>query len=407
MTRLIVPNYHVILIHLPLALLGVGLLIEIFSLCCRRINTGGRWMILIGALALTPAATSGIFALQDVLSRGTGGNGSWVQLQQSSGLSSFEWELVRDHVMFGAAAAGAALLGVILWLASGDPFVQKMRVSVFLLFIAAMAFAIVGAWHGGELVFREGFGVDGVKGVLAGAPLTHDRKEQIDNLIQPLQIHVIIAGTVFALAAAALGISLRKWVLLTRGDRADEQPVHEAATYLAMPTPSIADDPRPPMVTQRVVETSVPSFSPGRFWLITALITILAVASGLYMMDFFSPPMADKWASIKQQIHDILTVDQRRMGLHIVFGASILALALILAILGRFSPHNGPFFGIVAIVLVLVMAAQVWVGILMLYDGDDGPITHFKREPAASVSPMPMGATVPSTMPATMPSTRP
>ena len=36
MQRLIIPNYHVILVHYPLALLAMGLLIEIFSFLWRR-----------------------------------------------------------------------------------------------------------------------------------------------------------------------------------------------------------------------------------------------------------------------------------------------------------------------------------------------------------------------------------
>jgi uncharacterized membrane protein len=70
MREFIIPNWHVILIHYPLALLTVGTLIEIFSFLWRRsgFRAAGRGMILIGALCAIPAATSGIYAARQVLS---------------------------------------------------------------------------------------------------------------------------------------------------------------------------------------------------------------------------------------------------------------------------------------------------------------------------------------------------
>ena len=62
------PNLHVILIHLPLALLFIGTLIELFAVVFWRrgqFRVAGRWMILIGALSAAPTATSGLYAMAD------------------------------------------------------------------------------------------------------------------------------------------------------------------------------------------------------------------------------------------------------------------------------------------------------------------------------------------------------
>ncbi len=41
------------------------------------------------------------------------------------------------------------------------------------------------------------------------------------------------------------------------------------------------------------------------------------------------------------------------------------------------------FLSALALLLVLVMAAQVWLGILLLFDGDRGSLARFKTEAEA------------------------
>jgi hypothetical protein len=80
---------------------------------------------------------------------------------------------------------------------------------------------------------------------------------------------------------------------------------------------------------------------------------------------------------------------------HIVFAASILLLTLILAILARWAPKARVLLGASTLVLVMIMAAQVWMGILLLYDGDTGPLKRFKSDQATPAT-QPMAATQPS-----------
>src|SRR5690606_22379370 len=56
MREIISPNLHVVLMHTPLALLVIGTVIELFAFLWREstFRTAGRWMILLGALAMIP-----------------------------------------------------------------------------------------------------------------------------------------------------------------------------------------------------------------------------------------------------------------------------------------------------------------------------------------------------------------
>ena len=57
---------------------------------------------------------------------------------------------------------------------------------------------------------------------------------------------------------------------------------------------------------------------------------------------------------------------------------AVTGLILVLALLGRLTPRDRLAMGIISAVLTVIIAAQVWIGILLLYDGGDGPLAHFK-----------------------------
>src|SRR3954468_9596974 len=67
--QLVNPNLHVILIHFPIALLIAGTLIEVFAWLWRRSGflAAGRWMLLIGGLAMIPSATAGMYAARQAM----------------------------------------------------------------------------------------------------------------------------------------------------------------------------------------------------------------------------------------------------------------------------------------------------------------------------------------------------
>src|SRR5207248_1120229 len=148
--HVISPNLHVILIHYPLGLIIAGILIELFSFLWRRsgFRAAGRWMILIGVASAIPAATSGMYALYDVMGDQMGT--TLKDMKNTAPLNDHQWHMIRDHVTWNAIDAGAAL----------------------------------------------------------GKTL-HAIKKPVEKLADMVDVHVIAAGWTVALALIALGLSIR------------------------------------------------------------------------------------------------------------------------------------------------------------------------------------------------------
>jgi len=105
------------------------------------------------------------------------------------------------------------------------------------------------------------------------------------------------------------------------------------------------------------------------------VLVLLTIVLGLYLSNGSNP---HDWLNAKDSLKQLNTANQRRMGMHVAFGLTILLLTILMAVFARFAPHSRVTLAFFATLLVAAMAAQVWVGILMLYDSDDGPITRFK-----------------------------
>ena len=122
-TELIRPNWHVVIIHYPLALLTVGLVIEVFSFLWRRgsLRTAGWWMILLGAVFAIPAATTGLYAFRDVMAPGpTEPQVAWYRLVERSPWSDEQWRLMSRHVIFAGGGTVVIALSLLAWLAVSD-----------------------------------------------------------------------------------------------------------------------------------------------------------------------------------------------------------------------------------------------------------------------------------------------
>ncbi len=155
------PNYHVILIHYPLALLGLGLLIELFSLLFSRRSTlraAGRWMILFGAVLAAPAVTSGMYAMWDVASHREGG--TWADTLQKGYVSDAQWQLLRTHTIYNIIGVGLSLLGVVAWLASSDRLRRNLYLLYLLLLLGGYGFFVTSSWYAGEMVYAHGLSVE-------------------------------------------------------------------------------------------------------------------------------------------------------------------------------------------------------------------------------------------------------
>jgi len=373
---LIIPNYHAFLIHFPLALLGLGLLLEFFSFLWRRSSAvaAGRWMILLGTLLLIPATTSGFYALVNVAGHGQIQADSWPQLKASSNFSPHDWQLVKRHIVLNGVGAGLALAAVITWLGASDRVRRLLRAPALVVLIIAMGLITLGAWHGGEMVYRQGFGVEGKQNVTELSPdsaAPQSWREKFDAWAQPMQLHVVLAGLVFAVAAGAMGLSLRRSTeSAALPPRDSQQP--------AAPRPLSAVYSLEELAALRAA-ASPPS---ARFWMVAALLALLTIVGGFYVGNFVEWPRIIHWHRVLHALQDLRVGEKRRMGLHIVLGASILVLSLILAIYARCRPKDRFLLGLFSLLLVLVMTAQLWMGILLLWDSDHGPVAHLGQQAA-------------------------
>ncbi|MDP9174550.1 MAG: hypothetical protein M3O30_11880 [Planctomycetota bacterium] len=417
--RFIIPNFHVILIHFPLAFLGFGLLIEIFSFLWRRssFRLAGRWMILLGTLLLLPATTSGIYAFFDIVGHGQTETDSWADLKASSGFSATDWQLARNHILFNSLGAALALIAVVGWIGSSDRWRRKLYLPGMAALVISMGLITAGAWHGGEMVYRQGFGVEGRQGVLQpqATPPT-ELQDKIEFYAPRMQLHIIMAGLVFAMSAAALGLSLRRsWLVDDLVVR--QMPTEHAAAELASVSKVGSSDPQTVSATplahdpsnSTVISTIAPQMPCARFWVLAAGLALLTILGGFYAGDFVKMPQVLDWDRVNRTLGMIKSPGERRMALHIIFGVSILLLILILAILAQWTPRKHVPLGVISGLLILIMAGQVWMGILLLYDGP-GPILRFKapgetiEKPAAPPPPPAPAVSTPTVPAVTMPS---
>jgi uncharacterized membrane protein len=380
--KFIIPNFHVCLIHFPLALLILGVTIEFFSFFYRHssFRTAGRWMILLGTLTAIPALTTGLYALENVMGHGSDYD-SWAQLKAASNFDVNDWSFIRYHIVLNSAGTGVALFAVVLWLGSTDSWRRILRIPVLFLLIVAVALIVDGAWHGGEMVFRLGFAGPGKLSVLPDHP---DKPKTLEDRVEYFapegEVHLLMAGFVFALAAAALGLSIRRavttdTVLVQRIPRTDVPASSEREGHVKpISLLQALNDPG----DEIPVGPRVPA---SRFWVFAAIIAIAAVASGLWFGAYLRPwPWIIDRGHFQRAIQNIRDSKKAREGLHIVFGGSILVLCLVLALLTRFAPRSRVILSFFSVLLVGVMAVQVWLGVLLLFDGGQGPLAGWKTE---------------------------
>lgn len=381
------PNLHVILIHFPLALLIVGTLIELFSFMWSRsgFRAAGRWMILLGALMAVPATFSGIYALRDVAARNNPTvEGSWVSVKASSPLLSqpMAWHVLERHMQIQSIATGVCVLVVVIFLGCSDEARASLRAAFLAILLIAVGAMVAGAWFGGEAIYRFGAGVDmpGAKAV-AGSPPTYG----FENYVSPTELHIIAAGMMVAIALAAIGLSFRK-ISATTEVPDERRPII----------------PRDSLRGQRPLTPSDPvallrSFNPGlemfndpfapasRFWLLACALAILTAVGGLFLtfgdVDLFSSSHAHHqpiWQAAWNQIKPMDGRKINRLIAHLIGAALLILTPLVLAGITRFAPRRKFWLTVCTLFLIVVVAAQVWIGVLMLYDTPDGPITHFQ-----------------------------
>ncbi len=387
-TPLISPNLHVILIHYPLALLIAGVLIEVFSFLWPRssFRVAGRWMILLGALSAVVAAYSGIYALRDVARVD---ETNWSQLKATSPVfkDPAVWKLLWNHTLYQSIAAGVAALVVVVWLGSSDRTREALRVPLLAVLLATVSVIVGGAWLSGEAIYRHGVAVEKVFPVLVdtAAPTTQQSwatsPTKVEKMFPPVELHVVFAGLTTAIALAAIGLSFRKLTTL-----------YEVPTHRPITVRNETMAPRTPPSPSAMARTLNPdmeidlhfSAPAGRFWMLTFLLAMGTAVGGLFIMARGASIRLDQWRQPKLLVQQLRAQIQpedwhkpNRLFAHFVVGSTIIALPLVLALLARFAPRRRLLLSICTIILIAAVAAQMWFGVLLLYDTSDGPLKSF------------------------------
>jgi uncharacterized membrane protein len=418
---LVHPNLHVALVHFPLGLLITGLLIEVFSfLGWRRsaFRAAGRWMILLGAMTAIPAALSGAYALHQVTVHGLEDSDSltWHEVATQSPLvhNSAAWARISNHTLIEAWAAGIALIVVVKWIGASDDWRRRLYIPLLLAMIFAVGLAGYGAHLSGEAVFVNGVAVQqtppanaNIGFVPSTLPSTRPSisnltaavsnlrmpttasiaalGHQFDDALPPLQNHLILAGFAVALGMVSIGLSFRAATAPPHGHNVGaiaaalggvsatgRDAFGDVTVPLSTPVPD-----RDPALQTPLFVGRVPA---ARMWLVAFIAALLTGLIGLWMLanDAQSWNLKALW---DQVFHDSPVNGQfaTRTQAHVICGSAMIFLPLLLALFARFAPRRRMLLAPFAILLGLAIVAQIWLGILLLFDTSGGPLMHFIR----------------------------
>jgi len=342
MSEFVQPNLHIALVHFPIALICIGVGAEVFSFLGWRkssVRLAARWMILLGAVLGMATATSGIYALADL---------------REFVADDLIFNIQR-HLVLGGAGVLITLLVCTAWIGMSDDWRRKLHVPMAIALLLATAAILAGSHFGGELVYESGLGVrqqgldeasgDGWRAkLLAVAP--------------PTQVHVIFAGLAFAMAILAPGIASR--AMRQRADTINPFDPHSTETY-----------------SEPAVTPAAPTERTRGFGVVTFLVTLLAALAGFWILAG-----EDSWrpSALWHAITDRQMNSGRwltRLLAHLIVGASLLLLPVALLLFARWLPRARALWLILSTLLAIAIAAQVWLGVLLLFDGSLGGVTKW------------------------------
>jgi hypothetical protein len=326
---------------------------------------------------------------------GTGGDPEgmpWHETKALAKLTPQQWDLLGGHVWCQAVSAGLAAVLVTAGFGASDRLRQKLQIPL----MAGLLFAAVamgwGAYYGGEMVYRHGTAVNVVqeKGAMpeSSAPATTESaaKEQtevkrgLERAIPPLQLHVTLAGLAAALAFAALGMSLRALSTADQWRDPEVSHAHNLIDLEAGPRNGDAYARSSPDADAGHGPHHIPS---ARFWLLTSGVALLAALAGYWFLA--GPDELGTWKP--QRLWEAIVGKRRRL-YHVVTGVSLVVLPLLLALAARFARRSKLLLGILSLVAVVALAAQAWLGVLLMFDTPNGKVTGFNKKEAPIVTAM-------------------
>ena len=134
---------HAAMVHLPIALLGLGGLVEAAGLLAGRpaVARFGGAIVLVGGIALVPTIAAGFVAANAVA------------------VPAAALETLEAHERNGWILLGT-VLALIVWKAwHRGELPERQRRSYALGLLVVVALVVWGGWLGGQLVYRYGVGV--------------------------------------------------------------------------------------------------------------------------------------------------------------------------------------------------------------------------------------------------------
>jgi uncharacterized membrane protein len=356
----IIPNLHVILIHYPLGVFVLGAIIEIFSFLWPRSSArqAAQWMILLGALLMLPTIMSGVYALSDITRGG------------HQALSPEQVHQMTWHIWLEGAAAFVTLFIIIAVLGASDSWRNRLHWPMALALLCVIGLMGAGAWFGGESVYRTGTAVLPVQGLASSIDQPESRFYYFVG--PPLQIHMILFGGLMAFTAVALGLSIRRITRLSAmHDEAMLSP-HNIGLGPETTEGSLLPDIESLPPEPRIAST--------RYWFFAFVFAALTALAGFWFWAHDSGDnynFHDFWQDTMAGPTGRLTLD--RTSVHVWIAIAIIATTIILSFVIHFARPSKLLLTIFAGLLVLLLAAQFWIGILLAFRGSEGPLLHFER----------------------------
>ena len=240
----------------------------------------------------------------------------------------------------------------------------RLHLLFLLVLVGSLGLIVWGAWHGGEMIYRHGVGVEIVKAgesVDVRADLKDmTGQEKLQYFAPPLQLHVIFAGIAVALGMAALGLSLRSTASQSAHPRSELER-DDFGAALAGEKRGRARRRSPRCRRRRECGPGDAPRPAARFWLLTSLAAIAAALCGIWTVGIWDP--SDFWEHVSATDPDGPEIT--RLMAHFVAGSAIIVLPLILALVWR------------------VHASAVHAGRAGAGAGRDGGGAGLVRQPAA------------------------
>jgi hypothetical protein len=248
------------------------------------------------------------------------------------------------------------------------------------LLLVSAGLIVSAAHHGGIIVYEHGIGVrESETPAGANEPVMSTTAPtgfrglagKVAVLAPPLQTHVFVAGVAISLSLLTIGLSSRVMIermalARSRAPRGDVDAIARA----------IEDPPAEPERALRLTTRCAPVA------LAACVFGLIAASVGMWFLAYD----ADAWTAeaLRQQIVDNSMnpggITSRRAA-HVAGGMAIIVLPLALLATSRWLPRLRLVWTAVSVLLVFVVAAQVWLGVLMMFDESRvlGPITGWSR----------------------------